>query len=1764
MIPKIIHHLWKNEAVPDRLALYRDTWRRLHPGWEHRLWTDAELRAFVAREFPDFLPVYDGYAEPIRRADAARYLILKRMGGLYVDLDFEALKPIDSLLDGPSLAIGLEPDSHLALDKAVRAGMTRILCPSLIASVPGHGFWDHVVGALRRNAGADDVLDATGPFLLTRAYDSYAAPETITLLPAHAVYPVDKMACWQGRLFDIRHWERVTRDAYALHHWDATWFRGVDAADRPPVPVRIVVSDGEAGAAGAPAPANDGERPLVSCLMTTRDRPAQALIAVDGFRRQTYPNRELVIVDDGAGTTLAQAVAALADPRIRLVRPEDAAPNLGRARNRAVALAAGPYVCQWDDDDLYDPFRIEVQMAALRGAGARACVLSQWLMWWPEAERLAVSRRRAWEGSLLCEKAVLPPYPELARGEDTPVVERLLRTVRVVHLDEPRLYLYVAHGRNTFPSSHFDEQWHAAEERWEGRRFQDVAVELGKRLPLAAYRQSLADAATLEERLAAARALLDTGRLDEATRAYAALRDAHPARPAVLEGAAQVAAAARRWRDAAALWDRLLAQAPEHASGRLGRGVARLELGRFAEAEADLTALARQLPEEPAVRVALAELAVRQRNWTVARARWRRVLCLDPASSRGWGGLVIALVEIGRLDAAETVARSRGPALGRADAVVMLAAVLHRRQRDAELAALLDANRDVVAGQPALRALHFHTLLVRGDLEAACTVAFPGGGAGTVQHDLMTAAYTRGPEGRRALHALWRKHGTDVLSPDLVGPAAQAVREAEGESGLRAFFDAVDDLPPHDERSIRLRLMAVFERLRFGLGDGTAAQALRRLADRRDPHAPLGHWGEALRRFADGFDRLRTRFPAFHVESGWTRADAEAVTGRILDAHRHRRPFSLIRLGDGEGNFLPYPPGQEEHADADRAATQFIWWGGALLEGDAAAAMSAALGTAVRNADVVGVPDLARLCYGLPLPTPPFLFHSWHDYRGLLVVLHHLAQQGQDALFRPAQTVASCHVHADLAAWGQYERLFAEIRRVSLITCHPGLAAALSERFGVAVDQDVRIPHEAKYAAQFGYPEAGPHYPDAFRTLERTLAVREPGEVFLVAAGFLGKLYCDWIKARGGIALDVGSVADQWLGFNTRSLHFAQRYEAPPPAPELPASAPAAAGVSVFGHFGAGVGLGVAACGLLDALAAAGIPHTAVDLDSPAIGAAPRHPVTIVHTNPDLLLASGRDRRLQEALRGRIRIGVWAWESATSFPAAWQPAFALFDEIWAPSRFAAEALRRVSPIPVAVVPHVVAPAPSAATRRDLGLPDDAFVFAFLFDELSDFERKNPLGVVAAFRRAFPVADGRTLLLIKARTLSPAGRARLEAAIDGHPSILLRVGDAPRAEALAIIAQCDAYVSLHRAEGFGLTVAEAMAFGKPVIATAGSGVEDFLSDDCAFPVPGRAVTLDAPVGYYPAGTVWTEPDLDEAAQLMRAVCYGRGLARARARRAAERVRDRLSADAVGARVAERLAAVRRHPSVLVLIPVRNARRHLPALLTLLERLDHPRDRLSLALLEGDSEDGSAAFLEAELPRLAGRFRRVELHRHDTGVRFDGPRWAPAVQRLRRGAIARARNRLLQAALRDEEWVLWVDADVADAPADALRRLLDSGHDIVVPHCVLQPGGPTFDLNTFQLTDGAAGEAQHMVDGLVQPPRGVGRRYLDALRGRGPVPVDGVGGTMLLVRADLHRDGLVFPAAPYRGYIETEGLAMMARDMGVTCWGLPDLEIRHAPE
>lgn len=255
-------------------------------------------------------------------------------------------------------------------------------------------------------------------------------------------------------------------------------------------------------------------------------------------------------------------------------------------------------------------------------------------------------------------------------------------------------------------------------------------------------------------------------------------------------------------------------------------------------------------------------------------------------------------------------------------------------------------------------------------------------------------------------------------------------------------------------------------------------------------------------------------------------------------------------------------------------------------------------------------------------------------------------------------------------------------------------------------------------------------------------------------------------------------------------------------------------------------------------------------------------------------------------------------------------------------------------------------------------------------------------------------------------------------------------------------------------------------------------------------------------------------------------------------------------------------------VAILVPVRDAESEIDGFVEAAAALDLPREKLKLVFCEGDSADGSRARLEAAAAKARDRFRDVLVLKKDVHTHIPREtRWARNLQRARRGGLAVVRNHLIDHGLDEtDDWALWIDVDVWKFAPDIFQTLRAANARIVAPNCVIHPGGPTHDLNSFISTWDYPKDFyyQHVRDGLFQPPaRARGRLHLDCVRHSERVELDGVGGTMLLVDASLHRGGLRFPEIPYKDLIETEGFGVLARDVGVRAVGLPQVEVLHVP-
>jgi glycosyltransferase involved in cell wall biosynthesis len=304
------------------------------------------------------------------------------------------------------------------------------------------------------------------------------------------------------------------------------------------------------------------------------------------------------------------------------------------------------------------------------------------------------------------------------------------------------------------------------------------------------------------------------------------------------------------------------------------------------------------------------------------------------------------------------------------------------------------------------------------------------------------------------------------------------------------------------------------------------------------------------------------------------------------------------------------------------------------------------------------------------------------------------------------------------------------------------------------------------------------------------------------------------------------------------------------------------------------------------------------------------HDVTVLHTQPEHFFDEAYQRaHLFERTPRTYRIGYWYWEFDT-IPDSWIAQAAKVDEVWTATNFVAKGLRERLSIPVRTLfPGVKLGVYQRRDREYFGIEDGKFTFLFTFHMMSVMERKNPKGLIRAFKQAFREEDAVQLVLKTSfGDRHPAQIQELrDAAAGANITVIDQVYNPD--EVLSLMDACDAYVSLHRSEGLGLTMAEAMLMGKPVIATNFSGNVDFMDDSNSLLVPYELVKLGKPIPPYDADLEWAEPSTEHAAQLMRRVYDDQAWAREVGARGKASAEANLSLDAAGRRIAARLEEIK---------------------------------------------------------------------------------------------------------------------------------------------------------------------------------------------------------------------------------------------------------------
>jgi glycosyltransferase involved in cell wall biosynthesis len=364
--------------------------------------------------------------------------------------------------------------------------------------------------------------------------------------------------------------------------------------------------------------------------------------------------------------------------------------------------------------------------------------------------------------------------------------------------------------------------------------------------------------------------------------------------------------------------------------------------------------------------------------------------------------------------------------------------------------------------------------------------------------------------------------------------------------------------------------------------------------------------------------------------------------------------------------------------------------------------------------------------------------------------------------------------------------------------------------------------------------------------------------------------------------------------------------------------------VLFIGYSEAALGLGEVFRNMLTALDSAGMPFAiypfSKDVETRRVGPFLKsrydldgvYDINVAHMATNQLPHYFSELRKQ-VMGGRYNILQTYWELAEA-PLVWRPLLERIDELWVPNSYVANAFRPIFDRKITVIPACVnINRKQSYPRQYFGLDEDRFYFIFSFDYYSGTARKNPLGVAQAFGYAFPDPKMKVGLLIKSTApgeLNPTVSQYLKnlSTIDKRVTTLDRSVD--RDEMLSLIDDCDCYVSLHRSEGFGLGMAEALALGKPVIATDYSGNRDFLTERTGFPVPFSLRKLMP--GEYPMGEgqSWAEPDLEVAIRHMRTVFADRWEREGRCSRGKQYIEDHYSVRVVAKVIMDRLGEIRK--------------------------------------------------------------------------------------------------------------------------------------------------------------------------------------------------------------------------------------------------------------
>jgi glycosyltransferase involved in cell wall biosynthesis len=283
-------------------------------------------------------------------------------------------------------------------------------------------------------------------------------------------------------------------------------------------------------------------------------------------------------------------------------------------------------------------------------------------------------------------------------------------------------------------------------------------------------------------------------------------------------------------------------------------------------------------------------------------------------------------------------------------------------------------------------------------------------------------------------------------------------------------------------------------------------------------------------------------------------------------------------------------------------------------------------------------------------------------------------------------------------------------------------------------------------------------------------------------------------------------------------------------------------------------------------------------------------------------------------LKGRYNIAYWLWE-LEDFPDRWRPCIQTVDEIWTPSEFISDSIRKKTDKPVITVPYAIEAGKAACfDRHHFSLPEDKFLFLTMYDFISISERKNPAAVIEAYIKAFPVENKDVGLIIKVNHAEEKKLERLRSRLKDYENVYFITNNLTRSEVDSLLQVSDVLISLHRSEGFGLPLAEAMALGKPVISTNWSASTEFMDENSACLVDYKLINLEKTVGPYDKGRRWADADAKHAAYYMKKLWENKEYRKAIGQNARKHIAENLTYERAAGIMKNRLKEIYEEDSI----------------------------------------------------------------------------------------------------------------------------------------------------------------------------------------------------------------------------------------------------------